>query len=184
MGALWFSIFLMPLFQIGAAAGLLTLYFTNAPLAWWLFRLFWILSGIVYLVVTFVSYVVDPESAKRTWLEGILFPGLVALAVIFNSLLPFLTEPLLEFGQRTLGESGQRGVMVLLYSWPALSMLLAWIAKEVERRWRAARPLAIALLYLAGYGPFLSAVTFGAYIKELTGAEMKWDKTVKTGKVS
>lgn len=184
MGALWFSIFLMPLFQIGAALGLLTLYFSDAPLAWSLFRLFWILSGIVYLVVTFVSYVVDPESARRTWLEGILFPGLVALAVIINSLFASALAPLLDVGSAFIGPTGEVAVMVTLYAWPALSMLLAWFAKEIERRWPRARTFAVGLIYVAGYGPFLSAVTFGAYVKEAMGAEMKWDKTIKTGKVS
>ncbi|MBL4689555.1 MAG: hypothetical protein JKY37_33515, partial [Nannocystaceae bacterium] len=46
------------------------------------------------------------------------------------------------------------------------------------------RRLAPLVLLVGGYGPFLCAVTVGAYIKEFRGAEMKWDKTIKTGKVS
>jgi hypothetical protein len=61
-------------------------------------------------------------------------------------------------------------------------MLVAWLAKEVERwaRWRRLSPV---LLQIAGYGPLLCAVTFAAYVKEARGAEMKWDKTEKTGAV-
>jgi hypothetical protein len=39
-------------------------------------------------------------------------------------------------------------------------------------------------IYIAGYGPLLCACTFASYIKELRHAEMKWDKTEKTGKVA
>ncbi|HEX2820545.1 MAG TPA: glycosyltransferase family 2 protein, partial [Streptosporangiaceae bacterium] len=40
------------------------------------------------------------------------------------------------------------------------------------------------VVYLAGYGSLLCACTFVSYVKELRGAEMKWDKTEKTGKVT
>jgi predicted membrane-bound dolichyl-phosphate-mannose-protein mannosyltransferase len=40
------------------------------------------------------------------------------------------------------------------------------------------------LVYLAGYGPLLCAITFTAYLKELSGAEARWEKTEKTGKVA
>ena len=39
------------------------------------------------------------------------------------------------------------------------------------------------LLYVVGYGPLLAAMTAAAYVKELRGAEMRWEKTEKTGKV-
>ena len=41
-----------------------------------------------------------------------------------------------------------------------------------------------AFIYIAGYGPLLCACTFVSHIKELRHAEMKWDKTEKTGKVA
>ena len=40
------------------------------------------------------------------------------------------------------------------------------------------------LIYLVGYGSLLCACTFASYIKELRKAEMTWDKTEKTGKVT
>ena len=40
------------------------------------------------------------------------------------------------------------------------------------------------VIYVAGYGPLLSAITFAAYVKEIQGAEAKWDKTEKSGQVS
>ncbi len=183
MGMLWFSIFLMPVFQIGAALGLLGLYALDPPLAWDLFKGFWILAGLVYLVVTCASCVVDPESARRTWLEGILFPGLVALGIIVSTLAPPLIDPIVDALELVPGDPLTEGLRLFLYAWTALSMAAAWGAKELERvgGWRA--KLAPPVLLLAGYGPFLCAVTFGAYIKEWRGASMKWDKTVKTGKV-
>ena len=62
-------------------------------------------------------------------------------------------------------------------------MGIAWLAAKAMEGTRLER-LAPAVLCFAGYGPFLCAVTFGSYMKELLGASMTWDKTVKTGKVS
>jgi len=185
MGLLWFSIFLMPLFQIGAAIGLVALYFIDQPLSWLLFRGLWIVAGVVYLVVTLVSFVVDAESAKKTWFEGVLFPGLVSLGIISYCLFPPLWQPVFDAlrwnPQSTLGVVA----ILLLYAWQALSMLVAFSAKELEVRGGSfGRTIAPLGLYLAGYGAFLCAVTFGAYVKEWRGADMTWDKTIKTGKVS
>ncbi len=189
MGVLWFSIFLMPIFQIMSAAGLIGLYFMNAPLAWFLFRGLWIIAGVTYLIVTFVSYVVDTESASKTWLEGILFPGLISLSVIIYALVPPLGDWVADVLHLKACPQAVALGQLFLYAWQALSMLVAWLAKEVEVRTisagipRLGRWLSLVMIYISGYGPFLCAVTFGAYIKEFRGAEMKWDKTVKTGKV-
>ena len=40
------------------------------------------------------------------------------------------------------------------------------------------------LIYLAGYGSLLCAITFDSYLKELAGAEARWDKTEKVGRVA
>jgi hypothetical protein len=44
--------------------------------------------------------------------------------------------------------------------------------------------LSPALLYLVGYGSLLCAITFDSYIKEIRHADARWDKTVKTGRVT
>lgn len=182
MAFLWFSIFFMPIFQISASVSLVALFFLDAPTAWSLFRMFWIVSAVVYLVVTIVSCVVDTESSAKSWLEGILFPGLISLAVILYSIFPPLFDPLLSLlhleDHPTLRAAGT----LFLYAWLALNMLVAYLSKVCETSKRA-QWLAMPLLYLAGYGPFLCAVTFGSYIKEFQGAAMTWDKTEKTGKV-
>jgi cellulose synthase/poly-beta-1,6-N-acetylglucosamine synthase-like glycosyltransferase len=182
MAALWFSIFLMPIFQITATTGLLVLYLIDKELSWTLFQLFWISAALVYMQVTLTSFVVDAESAVKSWAEGFLFPGLVSLSVIVFSLVPGLADALsAALGLRSESWVSICGVL-LLYSWNSLSMLVAWSAKEVEKAgWQRTSSV---LLLVAGYGPFLCAVTFASYIKEWQGAARTWDKTVKTGKVS
>jgi cellulose synthase/poly-beta-1,6-N-acetylglucosamine synthase-like glycosyltransferase len=183
MFLMWFSIFLMPIFQITASAGLISLYFLNEAWSWLAFQGLWIISGVVYLIVTLCSFAVDRESAEKCWIEGVLFPGLVSLTIIAYSLWP----PLIDVPVKALGlelTGIPRTIFTLfLYSWLALSMLVSFMAIKLEqsKRWSWAAPLA---LNLGGYGAFLCAVTFGAYVKEIQGAEMKWDKTVKTGKVN
>jgi hypothetical protein len=44
---------------------------------------------------------------------------------------------------------------------------------------RLARPL----LYVVGYGPLLCTITAAAYVAEMRHAEMRWEKTEKTGAV-
>ncbi len=181
MAFLWFSLFLMPLFQIGASLGLITLYVLDPAWAWSLFRGLWITAGVVYVFVTFGSFVVDWESSRKSWLEGFMFPGVVSLAVIVYALFPFLLEPALALVRPPPGHWLGDVCVLFLYAWLSLSMVVAWAAKRIEQtRWAKLAPI---LLYIGGYGAFLCAVTFASYVAELRGAEMKWDKTVKTGKV-
>jgi len=179
MAILWFSIFLMPLFQIGASTGLVSLYFVDPARSWALFRLFWIFSAVVYAVVTAVSFVVDLESAAKSWAEGLLFPGVVSLVLIAWAVWPPLLDGPIAWLQPS---EGLRSLGTLLsYAWLSAGMLVAYLAMELEVR---GRPTAARVaLYLGGYGAFLCAVTFGSYVKEWQGASRTWDKTVKTGKV-
>lgn len=177
MAFMWFSIFLMPLFQIGASLSLITLYFLDPAWAWVLFRGLWITASLVYLLVTFGSFAVDWESCRKSWMEGLLFPGLVSLTIIVYSLL----GPWMGSFSPPAGSVLVEVLVLFAYSWLALSMVVAWSAKALEGT-RAGR-LAPLLLFVAGYGSFLCAVTFGSYVKELRGAARTWDKTVKTGKV-
>lgn len=177
MGLLWFSIFLMPVLQIGTAIGLLGLYVMDPVFAWSLFRAYWIVAAIVYLLVTLASYAIDGESARKSWWEGVIFPGALSWLVIVYSLCPPLFAPL----GALVSAGALEALTVFLYAWTALCLPASYGALWLERRGypNAAR----WALYVAGYGPFLCAVTFGAYVKEATGAARTWDKTVKTGKV-
>lgn len=178
---LWFTIFLMPLIQIAASVGLIALFFLDEPLAWKTFQSLWLLAGVVYLIVTFISYVIDWESSRKSWLEGILFPGLISLAVILYTFFP----PIFDLIADAIGWEKyplvQQATTLFLYSWLSLSMVFAYAAKELAAK--GYQRMSMVVLYISGYGPFLCAVTFGAYVKEIRGASMTWDKTVKTGKV-
>ena len=69
------------------------------------------------------------------------------------------------------------------YVWLAASLGIAYLAKVVERDSGPGKYLSTALIYLAGYGSLLCAITLAAYVKEFRRADVTWDKTVKTGKV-
>jgi hypothetical protein len=62
-------------------------------------------------------------------------------------------------------------------------MAVAYLAKVAEPR-RFGWLISPLVVYVVGYGSLLCACTFASYVKELRGAEMKWDKTEKTGKVT
>jgi hypothetical protein len=61
-------------------------------------------------------------------------------------------------------------------------MLFAYLVKRLEQV-RRIGGIARPLLYVVGYGPLLCAITAAAYLAELRHAEMRWEKTEKTGAV-
>jgi hypothetical protein len=83
----------------------------------------------------------------------------------------------------TLDDDALFIITLCVYIWIPLSMVVAWLARKVEPT-KVGRWLAPTLIYLAGYGSLLCAITFDSYIKELAGAEAKWDKTEKIGRVA
>ena len=48
--------------------------------------------------------------------------------------------------------------------------------------WTVGWLLRSSLLVLVGYGPLLCAISMGAIIGQLRSADLKWDKTIKSGK--
>ncbi|MDH4064522.1 MAG: glycosyltransferase family 2 protein, partial [Acidobacteriota bacterium] len=186
-GFLWFAIFLMPVLILSACVGLVTLFFIDFPLSWALFRCFWNFHAVTYLFVTLFSLLIDPQTARRTWIQGFLFPGALSLGIIAYSCAP----PLFEIpGRRVLSllavdtqVLALRSLILFMYAWLGLSMLAAYGAKVLDSRTKR-RGLATAGVYLAGYGPLLCAITMASYVYEARGAEMKWDKTNKVGTVS
>ena len=73
-------------------------------------------------------------------------------------------------------------MLLFAYVWLSASMLAAYLVRRLEARARLGR-LARPLLYVVGYGPLLCAITAAAYVAELRHAEMRWEKTEKTGTV-
>jgi cellulose synthase/poly-beta-1,6-N-acetylglucosamine synthase-like glycosyltransferase len=168
---IWFSVFLMPAFMITSSLSLIALWFIDRDYSIGVFQVFWFINLATYLFVTLSSFSLDPPVARSTWREGFCFPGLIALAIIVYAIYPPVLGPL-------------QGDIALLfaYVWLSTSMLAAYGVKRLEAvpfAGRAARPL----IYLVGYGPLLCAITAAAYLKEIQGTEMVWEKTEKTGAV-
>jgi cellulose synthase/poly-beta-1,6-N-acetylglucosamine synthase-like glycosyltransferase len=182
----WFCLFLLPIFMICASASLIILYFADFTMAWITFHLLWIINALTYVFITAFVLMMDWQTGRRVWLEGILFPGVISLSIIiaacFPKLLRMIFNDVLPLVGLVLTPAERAGLVLFAYAWMALSMLVAFIGKSIERR-RFGR-LSPVFIWVAGYGPLLCACTFTSYIKELRGAEMKWDKTEKTGKVA
>lgn len=185
---IWFSVFLMPVFMVASSAALIGLWLLDEGQSLEVFRALWFLNVVTYLFVTLSSFSMDPGEARRSWREGIMFPGAVSLAIILYALWPGLYEDHAASGLRELGieprDGLDTGILLFAYVWLSASMLAAWILKLLD----TALPqrfhwLISPGIYLVGYGPLLCAITAAAYVKEARGAEMRWDKTVKTGAV-
>ena len=183
----WFSLFLLPVFMILASASLITLYFSDFAMAWVVFHVLWIVNALTYVFITSFVLMIDWVTGRHAWVEGILFPGVVSLSIIiaacFPRLLRMIFYGLLPMIGVVLTPAERRTLVLFAYAWLAGSMLVAYLGKVIDSR-RYGRLPAAVFVYVAGYGPLLCACTFASYIKELRHAEMKWDKTEKTGKVA
>jgi cellulose synthase/poly-beta-1,6-N-acetylglucosamine synthase-like glycosyltransferase len=170
-GMIWFSVFLMPAFMVSSSLALIALFLHDREFSIGVFQTLWFVNLVTYLFITLSSFSLDPAVGRNAWREAIAFPGLVSLAIIAYAIVPGLID-------------GVGGDVVLLftYVWLSASMFFAWLVKRIEQT-RLLGWAAPPLLYLVGYGPLLCAITATAYLKELRGAEMVWDKTEKTGAV-
>ena len=186
-GIFWFCLFLLPVFMIVASASLVALFFIDFPKSWATFKLLWIINAASFVFITSFALMIDPKTGRRTWKEGVTFPGLISVAIIFYTCFPRLFTWLMFNTMDTLGIPATtpvlRSFILFAYVWLAGTMLVAWFAKLAESHSRLYR-LSPLLVYISGYGPLLCAVTFASYIYEGRGAEMKWDKTEKSGKVA
>ncbi len=128
----------------------------------------------------------DRATARHAWFQAVLFPGLVSVGIIIFTILPTPSiaaiNDLLRPFHWSLTPMAQHQEVLFASIWSAACMLVAVIARGVERRLGMPR-LALALIYLGGYGPLLCAIGFTAYIKELRGSEIRWEVTKKTGKM-
>jgi cellulose synthase/poly-beta-1,6-N-acetylglucosamine synthase-like glycosyltransferase len=176
-GLSWFCLFLQPVFMITSSGALITLYYANFPRAWLAFHLLWIINAATYIFITVVALATDPQTARHTWRQALVFPGLLNLAIIIYTCFPRLFRD----GDHLVHLHWAWGI-VFIYAWPIASMILAYLAQRAEPR-RIGRVLSPFLVYLVGYGTLLCACTFASYVKELRRADMTWDKTEKTGKV-
>jgi cellulose synthase/poly-beta-1,6-N-acetylglucosamine synthase-like glycosyltransferase len=167
---IWFSVFLMPALLVLSSASLVTLYVLDRQLAFDAFRWFWALNLVTYVFVTLSAFAYDGPAARRSWWEAITFPGLISLAIIVVAASGSLAEKLPD------------AWLLFAYVWLSAAMLAAYLVKRLESV-RRVGVLARPLLYVVGYGPLLCAITAAAYLAELRHAEMRWEKTEKTGAV-
>lgn len=178
-GVLWFSITLMPLFTFTGSIGLIGLYYFWPPWAWEAFSIVWGVTFVSYLFQTLFSFAIDPAEARRSWFEGIAFPGLLSIGVMAIALLAPFT------GLARLAEPGRWSwddlAAQIILGWSAISTVAAWGVYRIDKA-GAPRWLRNVLLVLVGYGPLLCAIACAAIVAELRKADLKWDKTIKTGK--
>jgi cellulose synthase/poly-beta-1,6-N-acetylglucosamine synthase-like glycosyltransferase len=183
---IWFSVFLMPALMVLASASLVALFFWDREFSVDVFRGLWAINVFTYLYVTLTSFSLDPAAARTSWREGLTFPGLISLAIIVYALWPPLVDTYLVDLLRDIGLDPDGTIrdafLLFTYVWLSTSMLAAWLVKRAETV-RGLGRAAPALLYLVGYGPLLCAITAAAYLKEIQGTEMVWEKTEKTGAV-
>ncbi|TBN57301.1 glycosyltransferase family 2 protein [Glaciihabitans arcticus] len=183
-GLVWFSLWLLPIAMILSSIGLVGLLLLHSALATAIFNSLWIAAAVTFAFTLAFAVQLDVPLTSRAWREVITFPGLISMLVIASAFFPGVVEVWVPslFGMH-LTETGEFIFRIFLYAWISLSMLGAWLARRIERTW-IGRFLSPALIYLVGYGSLLCAITFDSYIKEIRGAEAKWDKTEKTGRVA
>ncbi|WP_431245808.1 glycosyltransferase [Leifsonia xyli] len=183
-GIVWFSLWLLPLIMITSSIGLAGLLFLHSDVATGVFRVLWISAALAYLFVLILGAQTDGSTTKHTLGHVLLFPGIINMLVMVTALFPPVTLVWLPglFGV-TLDGATLFALTLAIYVWIPFSMVVAWLARTSEKT-RAGRWLAPTLIYLAGYGSLLCAITFDSYLKELAGAEAKWDKTEKVGRVA
>lgn len=187
---IWFTIMLMPILMILSSIGLTGLFFLDFPYSWTIFKQFWILNTFTDLFIIFTCSLLDPKTAKRTRLQGLLFPGIISLCLIILSVYPNLMDRLLDMvALNSNSDISYFGldlksfiIVFFLYLWVSLCMIVSYMAYYAEKK-GAPSFISRSLLLIGGYGPYLCAITFASYIKEITKSEMKWDKTQKTGKL-
>lgn len=189
-GISWFVVLLQPFLLIASSASLLFLYFVDAEIQFAVFRMLWILNGIVYVIIIFGARAADPQTVRRTWKEAMMFPGIVSMVLVFYSVFPEVFRQLGVWANQQLqlsaGVSAAIGVSlaVFTYSWLTLSMLVAYLGKVVEKFRYGGKQLAAVLVTIGGYGSLLCTVTLAAVVAELSGRKQVWVKTEKKGKVA
>jgi cellulose synthase/poly-beta-1,6-N-acetylglucosamine synthase-like glycosyltransferase len=185
-GLIWFCLLLLPALMVCASASLVTLFFINRHLAFTAFHALWLVNVVTYVFITSFALLIDPQMARRTWRQALLFPGVINVVILLAAVLPgplsLLARTLLSAVGVPVSSGLIAGVQLFIYIWLAACMGVAYLGKVAESRalgWLTG-PL---FVYVGGYGPLLCAITTAAYVKELRHADARWEKTEKTGKV-
>ncbi len=179
-GVIWFSIFLMPCFMVGASIGLVGLFLCAQALGSTIFHVLVAVNVVTYGLVTLTSLAIDPPSVRAAWREALAFPGLISVATMLYVVYPALLERILPHAIGFDPPAGLgTGLLLFSYLWVSGSMLGATLIHVLGGTRLGF--LEAPLLYLVGYGPLLCTITVAAYWREARGAEMRWEKTEKVG---
>ncbi len=185
-GIFWFSTLLLPGFMILSSFALVALWLLDSGRARDTFAALWIINALSFVFTTVYALLIDPQTARRSWRQSLMFPGLVSLVIMawacFPAVFHWLTDGVEDASGQTLSEGGRDGVILAVYIWVSVCMLAAYVARRLDRA-GASRPARV-LLWFVGFGPLLCAVTVAAYVKEWRGAEQVWEKTEKVGNVA
>lgn len=177
-GVIWFSVLLTPFVMIAAAIGLIGLFIFDKEHSAKIFFYLASISLFVYLYTTIFALIVDRRTSRLSWMEGILYPGLISLGILGFSINPdfFFKQlnGLFNSSSTVLSDL----VLLFMEVWSAVCMLAAWAIFRLEIAGLPSR-IANMLLIIVGYGPLLCAINFAAYIAEIKRPNLKWDKTEK-----
>lgn len=178
-GLIWFCVLLTPIFMILSAVGLVGLFLINKQHAFQLFySLAWV-SLFVYSYATLFALMIDKRTSRFSWIEGIVYPGLISLWILAFSLTPdlFLYQFIHLFHIKD-PKIVNDVVLLFVETWSALCMLWAWLIYRLELMGVSTK-ITNFLLMIVGYGPLLCAINFAAYLAEMKKWDLKWDKTDK-----
>lgn len=180
-GLIWFAVLLTPLFMILSSVGFLGLFYLDADYATEVFYNFASVSLYVYLYTTLFAILVDRRTSRYAWLEGVFYPGLIALGILLLSTHPdYFTEQAISRFDIQDPQAFRTATQLFIMTWSSLCMFWAWLVFRLERFGLPAR-VANVLMLIVGYGPLLCVVNLAAYLAEIKKPNLNWDKTEKAG---
>lgn len=178
-GLIWFAVLLTPIFMILSSVGFLGLFYLDADYATEVFYNFASVSLYVYLYTTSFAILVDRRTSRYAWLEGVLYPGLIALGILLLSTHPdYFTEQAISLFHIADPKVFRTTTQLFIMTWSSLCMFWAWLVFRLER---FGLPASIAniLMLIVGYGPLLCVINLAAYLAEIKKPNLNWDKTEK-----
>ena len=181
-GTIWFSVVLMPVFTILRSIGLIGLYSLHSPLALVGFETMWGGALVLFLFETGFALAIDPATARRAWLPGLLYPGAIALAFMVLACVP--ASRLIALGVIVGPQTGgplHVIVNLVIFGWGIIAIAAGWGMYRLEK---AGAPAFVRdlMLVLFGYGSVIAAVSTAAMVEHWRRVDIPWYKTIKTGK--
>ena len=178
-GIIWFCVVLTPVIMVVSALGFAGLFMLNIGHSFHVFFYLASISLFIYLYTTILAIIVDRRTSRLSWLEGIVYPGLISLSILFISINPesffYLMGNLFHIQNKKLFNDL---VLLFMETWSATCMVFAWIVFRLEYIGVSPR-ITNFLLIIVGYGPLLCTINLAAYIAEIKKPNLKWDKTEK-----